>query len=59
MLSLADSSIGQATHELQDSTSPDLHHAAVWAQIATAHSIQALAAAAKAIADAMNFNAKP
>jgi hypothetical protein len=34
-------------------------HAAVWAQLATARSIAALAAAAQNIADALNFHAKP
>jgi hypothetical protein len=34
-------------------------HAAIYAQLATARSIAALAAAAQNIADALNFHAKP
>jgi hypothetical protein len=56
MLGLASKADEQATHEL-DSTTPEFQHAAVWAQLATARSIAALATATQAIADAMNFHA--
>ena len=56
ILAQVDHAQGQATHELEADRPAD---AAVWAQLATARSVAALALAAQAIADAMNFNATP
>jgi hypothetical protein len=55
-LAQVDEAQDQAKHELGEDRTAD---AAVWAQLATARSIAALALAAQAIADAMNFNATP
>lgn len=46
----------QAKHELGEDRYQD---AAVWAQLATARSVAALALATQAIADALNFHATP
>lgn len=56
LLAQVDEAQDQAKHELGEDRYED---AAVWAQLATARSVAALAVAAQAIADALNFHATP
>lgn len=57
MLNRASDADDQATHELESESPQNREHAAVWAQLATARSIAALALSVQSIADAMNFHA--
>jgi hypothetical protein len=59
MMNAAEEADNRATNNLESVGPEGAEQAAVWAQLATARSIAALAAAVQNIADAINFHAKP